>query len=601
MTRRALVLGATGFLGRHLVATLLDEGVDVLAGCRTQRSYDELVEWLVRHESPGRPALAVVDFTAPGLGIAEEVRTGITEIYNCAGAYRFGMSEAQARAGNVDTARAVVDVAAGISGLRRVVHVSGYRVDPHSPAEPEWTDDRRASTYRRLGPYEASKVEADSVFRAEAQSRGVPWTVVNPATVSGVAATGESDQYLGLAGTLADLWHGRLAAIPGDDSTFVPVVPVDYVARFMSVLPTDESTAETSYWILDDATPPLPEFVGLVGRHLQVTVPRLRIPVGLVKRLPAALTKADPETVSFLSSDRYPVDPAQEVAARHGIEMPPTVPAILRWADHLAAHRFGEAAVGPLDRGFVDIGGVRTFTARAPEADRTGDDAVVLPGLPVNADTWAAVARSRAGLTVMDLPGLGLSSGDLSDWDRWSDAVAGQAPHLIGHSIGAALAVEAADRAPGAVRRLTLVAPFFLQPVAARRPRRHPLAVAAYLSRIDAPDLSRRLTGSADAAELLRSSVADLRRKPVARNVGRLVRRAEDPRWRAGLVEKLLGFPGQVDIVVGAYDPFDPAAIEALGPLGDRLRIHRIEGAGHHPQLTHPDEVAQAAKDVRVG
>jgi pimeloyl-ACP methyl ester carboxylesterase len=36
--------------------------------------------------------------------------------------------------------------------------------------------------------------------------------------------------------------------------------------------------------------------------------------------------------------------------------------------------------------------------------------------------------------------------------------------HLIGHAIGAAAAVEAANRNPGRLDRLTLVAPFFLQP-----------------------------------------------------------------------------------------------------------------------------------------
>src|SRR5664279_1290414 len=44
------------------------------------------------------------------------------------------------------------------------------------------------------------------------------------------------------------------------------------------------------------------------------SVPRARIPVGLIRRLPVALTHADPETLSFLSTDPYPTPPADELA-----------------------------------------------------------------------------------------------------------------------------------------------------------------------------------------------------------------------------------------------------------------------------------------------
>jgi len=49
----------------------------------------------------------------------------------------------------------------------------------------------------KLGAYEASKVEADVVIQGEANRLGLPWTIANPSTVSGVGATGESDQFLG--------------------------------------------------------------------------------------------------------------------------------------------------------------------------------------------------------------------------------------------------------------------------------------------------------------------------------------------------------------------------------------------------------------------
>nr|WP_319018908.1 SDR family oxidoreductase [Microbispora sitophila] len=394
----------------------------------------------------------------------------VTEVYNCAGAYRFGMSADEARRANVDSVRAIVAFAARLPRLRRLVHVSGYRVGRQDPLH--WSEERRREAYRALGAYEASKVEADAVFQTEAERLGVPWSIVNPASVIGDSVTGESGQYLGLASTLRDLWQGRLAAVPGNARTFVPVVAVDYLARFMALLPLDETAERASYWLLDDDTPALPGLIALVAEHYRVRAPRVRVPVALVKRLPRRLTKADPETLTFLSADRYPTGSARAFAARHGLTMPDTATTIRRWADHLAASRFGDA---PADgRRFTGPGGVRTFELGEPAAPT-----VVLPGLPVNADTWAPV-------------------------------------------------VAALGRARG---------------------------------------------GAATAARLLAV--------------------AASPRWRADLRAELARYPGHVHVVVGSRDPLGPEGRALLDAL-PRATVTVIPGTGHHPQLTHPEDVAQA-------
>jgi nucleoside-diphosphate-sugar epimerase len=202
-----------------------------------------------------------------------------------------------------------------------------------------WSEEKRRREYSRLGAYEASKMESDAVVQAMALDLGIALTVVNPASVIGDSVTGESPQVLGLATTVRDLWDGRLAAIPGDRSTFLPVVTVDYLAGFIALVPTVEETRGQSYWVLDDGTPPLGELLTLVGEHLGVRVPRLRIPVGLVRSLPSWLTRADPETLSFLSSDRYPAGPAIELARGRGLHLPDVRVALKRWADHIVTNK----------------------------------------------------------------------------------------------------------------------------------------------------------------------------------------------------------------------------------------------------------------------
>ncbi|MCP2169747.1 alpha/beta fold hydrolase [Goodfellowiella coeruleoviolacea] len=586
--RHALVFGATGLIGRHLVLALGQAGVRVSTANRSRQSHQRLVRWLADHGHHQAPADLRVDFTQPEpLSGRAADWADVTEIHNCAGAYRFGMSGADARRANVDSARAVVALAARLPRLRRVVHVSGYRVGGQDPALVPWSDEHRRRTYAELGAYEASKAEADAVFQAAADQAGLPWTIVNPASVIGDSATGESDQQLGLAASLRDLWRGALPALPGDERTFVPVVAVDHLARFMAVLPLDEATERAAYWVLDDATPALPELLTLVARHYQVRVPRLRVPVSLVRRLPQWVTRTDPETLTFLSADRYPTGPATAVATRHGLAMPDTTTTVLRWADHLAAYRFGEVPAGR--RRFTAPADVRTFELGAADAPT-----VVLPGPPGNADTWAPVAGALGQARVVDLPGLGLSRGRRADWPAWSTALVTEtgARHLVGHGGAAALAVRAALAHPDLVDQLTLVSPFAPGTRVGRAARWTPL-VRWRLARVSAEALARQLTGDPALAETVASSAADLRRGRVAATAARLVADAGGRRWRHQLWAGLQRYPGRVHVIVGADDPLGPAERQLLETL-PRATVTAIAGAGHHPHLTHPAEVAAA-------
>jgi len=212
---------------------------------------------------------------------------------------------------------------------------------------------------------------------------------------------------------------------------------------------------------------------------------------------------------------------------------------------------------------------------------------VILPGLPVNADTWAEVA-SGIGARAVDLPGLGLSGGTgVQDWEQWLPSVLDEGPaDLIGHSIGAAAAVLAAARFPERVRSLTLVAPFFLQASSGIPVMQKPF-VSAYLRRSDAAGLSRRLTGSDASAAALESSVSDLKRGTAPRVAGQLAR-AGSKQWRAELREALGRFSGPVRIITGSDDPLDPELAEQFASRPN-VELISVPGAGHHPQLTHGD------------
>ncbi|MDR6865886.1 nucleoside-diphosphate-sugar epimerase/pimeloyl-ACP methyl ester carboxylesterase [Microbacterium resistens] len=580
-SRHALVFGASGLVGRHLVLALAEAGADVTAAVRTAESGAQVERWVKEHGLTRRISTVIVDFDAP------EILAGgaaafpfITEIHNCAGSYRFGMTAQEARSANVGIVEKLIDFAADLPHVQRVVHVSGYRVGGQDPTAIPWSEDDRAAVYRELGAYEASKMESDAILQARALERGVSWTIVNPSSVIGDSVTGESDQLIGLATTIEQIWDGTAAALPGGRSTFLPVVTVDYLAAIMAAAAVDPASAGMAYWVLDDDTPPLADLLTHVGRHLGARVPRVRVPTNVIKRLPQRITKADPETLTFMSTDRYPTKSAVDLADRHGIRMPDVRVSLERWVDHLAAHRFGSDMAG--SRRFVDAGGLRTF-----ELGVSGSNRLILPGLPVNADTWAEVA-SGIGARAVDLPGLGLSGGTgIQDWEQWLPAVLGEEPiDLIGHSLGAAAATIAADRFPARVASLTLIAPFFLQAPSGASTRLRPL-VSTYLRHTDATRLSRTLTGSETSAAALASSLRDLKRSTAKRAAAQLAH-AGSTRWRAELREALGRFRGRVRIITGSEDPIAPATVDLLATLPN-VALISVPGAGHHPQLTHRD------------
>jgi nucleoside-diphosphate-sugar epimerase len=348
---QALVLGATGLIGRHLLAELLRDGQAAAAGTRGGPGEEALLSWLHEHTVPtARLTVVRVDLARPDLGLddaaARRLRD-VRDVYNCAGLYRFGLGPEEARAANVDSALHALTWASRLAGLRRAVHVTGYRAGGVLSAPP--TPAEAARLYRERGAYEAAKVEADAVVRDLAVREGVPLSIVNPSTVIGDSRTGESGQYIGLARTVRDLWRGRLPLLPGGPSTFVPVVTVDHLARFLAAVPVHDPVGTGSgpgsvpaHWVLDDDTPPLHELLRRLAAHLGVRAPRGRMPVGLLRRLPRALTGVEPETLSFLSGDRYDTASADALARTAGLTPPPVWPSITRWADRLVAEDFGE-------------------------------------------------------------------------------------------------------------------------------------------------------------------------------------------------------------------------------------------------------------------
>ncbi|MFE3195041.1 alpha/beta fold hydrolase [Nocardia sp. NPDC059240] len=547
----AIVFGATGFIGRSLVGELLGEGQRVAAVVRN----DTLTPWLVARGTDIEGLTVVTaDITEPLTGLPEA-----RDVYNAAARYAFGLGEREARATNVIGAINVLEWAATLPALRRLVHVSGYRVSAPS-GEPD---------YAGLGAYEASKFEGDLAVRKLARERDVPLTIANPSTVIGPG------QHIGLAGLVRDLWDGKLPAVPGGPEVFVPIVGIDYFVRFLARIP--ESPAGEHYWVLDDNTPRLPELIRTVADHLGVRAPSRSVPVGLLRRLPRKLTGADPETLSFLSTDRYPTASARSFAAAANLEMPAADDALRTWADDLIAERFGAAAPWLRPYGFRTVAGSRTWIA----GDRHTPDHVLLHGLPMNAELWAPLAaRLDGSVLAPDLPGLGRSEASDRPLEAWLADLLSEVrtrPVLVAHSLACAPALRYAIEHPDRIGGLVLIAPAFLQAPGSALTR-SPLA-AWMLRRMSAARLAETL--GLEPGPEIDSAAADLRRPGVARRVVAALRTVHAERGHNRELLDRVSVP--VEIIVGSADPL---VVPVDHPVTE------VPGAGHYPQLTHPAVLA---------
>lgn len=559
----SIVLGAAGFIGRAVVAQLLEQGGSVVAAVRPGGA-DRLTAWL-RASAVDQTGLTVVscDITAKDLGLPDLDTSDVRDVYNCAARFAFGLDKDDAYAVNVTGALNVLDWAAALPTLRRVVHITGYRIT---------VEDSNEQHYDR-GAYGASKFESDPLLRRHAAARGIPLTIANPSSVLGPG------QYVGLASMVEDLWRGRLTAIPGGRETFIPIVDLDYFAKFLISLPSQEDTAGRSLTVLDPRTPLLPEMIRLLADHLGVRAPRFSVPVGVIEKLPRALTGADPETLPFIADDRYDTAEADAVARAAGLTMPEAGTVLRTWADHLVSSRFGTVEEDPT-AGFVD----GTWVS----GDQAHPDYVFLHGLPVDSDSWTEVRAVLDGPSLAaDLPGLGRSApGEIDDLLPRLMRTVRSRPVLVGHSLSCGPVLRYAAAHPDRVSGVVLVSPAFLQPRTGRL-LRSPLAAAA-LRRMTAATLAARL--GLPAGPAVDSAVAGLRRPGVAGRTIAALRRASAPARRDELARLLAKLEVPVRLIVGADDPLTIAT-----PREPAV----IEGAGHYPQLTHPAQVV--AEIARIG
>lgn len=230
-----------------------------------------------------------------------------------------------------------------------------------------------------------------------------------------------------------------------------------------------------------------------------------------------------------------------------------------------------------------------------------GPELVLLHGWGLGSGIWGGFAETLAKhyrVTQIDLPGLGRSApaGDMS-LDAVADALLSIAPqhaHWVGWSLGGQLALAVAEKAPGRVKSLSLIAanPCFV----ARENWSCAMASEVFsafvesLTDNEAKTLQRfaalQTRGSVSARDelkRLKAVIAEAQPQALAAAL-----RLLETDQRPALAD--LNAPAQ--LILGSEDQLVPVALsEQASALSARLDVCVIDKSAHLPFVSHADEV----------
>jgi pyruvate dehydrogenase E2 component (dihydrolipoamide acetyltransferase) len=257
----------------------------------------------------------------------------------------------------------------------------------------------------------------------------------------------------------------------------------------------------------------------------------------------------------------------------------------------------------------ADVGGRKISYAGAGPESQDGDVILLVHGYGGDRNSWLFLQEPLAAkyrVYALDLPGHGTSAKDVGDGALGvlADAVtgvldalgAGRA-HLVGHSMGGAVALAVAARDPGRIASLTLIAPTgfgaeinagYLRGFADAQTRRELKPVAGQLfadeslvTRQLVDDLLayKRLDGVDESLHALLGALLD----------------GDAQRGDSAAALAALGGATPVTVVWGRADRIIPAA-QAESVTG--AARHLIDGAGHMPQMERPAEVQAAIEET---
>lgn len=234
--KRALVTGADGFIGSHLVETLVKSGFEVRALCQ----YNSFSSWgwLDHSEQRGKFEVVLGDVRDPAQ--MRTVAKGIDTIFHLAALIAIPYSY-QAPSSYVDTnVHGTLNVLQGAldAGVERVIQTSTSEVYGTARFVPI----SESHPLQAQSPYSASKIGADAIAYSYHSSFDLPVTIARPFNTFGPRQSARAVIPTVISQLLAGRTKLKLGALsPTRDFNFVQ----DTCDGFLALAACDEAVGQT--------------------------------------------------------------------------------------------------------------------------------------------------------------------------------------------------------------------------------------------------------------------------------------------------------------------------------------------------------------------
>src|ERR671924_1689284 len=225
------VTGATGFIGRHLVAELLkrDGTIYVLVREGSRGKLDGLLQRL--DAADGRGVAVTGDLSKPGLGV-DGFDERLDHLFHLAAVYDVEADEEASERANIDGTRHVIEFA-NAHDVGRFHHVSSIAVAGNYKGV--FQEDMFDEGQKLPHHYHRTKYESERLVREGVETKTL---VYRPGIVVGHSETGEMDKIDGPYYFFKLLQKLRNALpewfpLAGPEGGQTNIVPVDFVAKAM--------------------------------------------------------------------------------------------------------------------------------------------------------------------------------------------------------------------------------------------------------------------------------------------------------------------------------------------------------------------------------
>jgi NAD(P)-dependent dehydrogenase (short-subunit alcohol dehydrogenase family) len=286
-----VVTGATGFIGRHLVARLLDRDDDVYVLVR-QSSTDKLSAlmdtWGPTAEDRVHPVIG--DLAQPRLGLSDDdiahlKDIGIAHFFHLAAVYDMTADDERNRIANVEGTRHAVQLANAI-GAGTFHHTSS--IAAAGEYQGLFREDMFEEGQKLTHPYHRTKYESEKIARTQTQ---MPWRVYRPGIVVGNSETGVMDKIDGpyyFFTAIKMLRHYLPGWFPlvGPELGYTNIVPVDFVADAMDHIAHQPDLDGQAFHLTNPKSQRVGEVMNAFAAAAHAPQMSLRIDSKLLKALP---------------------------------------------------------------------------------------------------------------------------------------------------------------------------------------------------------------------------------------------------------------------------------------------------------------------------